>query len=278
MSDHVVDQIADYLADRLDDKAVRAVKKHVAGCEECAADFEFAREFQEQAVMQGAAHPYPDRIMTVAIDRKSATATERAHLANCRDCRAEITWIAQTSQVPPAARPLRRWIWGAGVVALAAVIALLVLLPGDRSGQDDALRPLARIEPLPVHISRGPVEPGSFEALRPRGLELYRDERDTAAGEQFALAAAVRRYAEIYLYRGSVELLLGRPQLAATFFGAVVGSTTDETLEEMATWQLANAELAADRQEGAEAALARVVAMEGAHTAAAAALLAELNP
>jgi Flp pilus assembly protein TadD len=133
---------------------------------------------------------------------------------------------------------------------------------------------LARIEPLPVRISRSVAEPGSFEAARVRGLEHYRDGDYDVAAAAFGDALTLKPGdAEILVYLGSTELLRGDDERAARYLEAGLAVAEAAPLREELLWQLANARLRAGNVAGAKQALSKVVELGRAHASEARQLL-----
>ena len=286
---HIIEQIADYIENRLTPEVHREVEMHLDKCGECAAALAFAMKLREEALAQGLAHIRPDRIVALSADRHAATPAEAAHLAACESCRGEMEWAGSGTAEDAATEDAdedsrrrttpsfaRRW-WPAGAVALAAVVATLIFLPrGPRDAGDLSGR--LRIEPLPVNISRGAVEPGTFEAARLRALELYRDGNYTNARRAFDEALVLAPGdAEMLLYLGSAELIQGNPAGAALHLAAGANRAEEPPLREELLWQLAHAHLAAGKTGDATSALEQVVALEGRHADEARGLLAEIR-
>ncbi len=287
---HILDQIADYLENRLTPEQRREVEMHRDECDECSAALAFAMKLQAEALAQGLTHIRPDRIIALAGDSKAVTPAEQQHLAACESCRRELEWAAAGKEEEALgsedvdedrrrrAAPsfAKRW-WPAAAVAAAAVIAIVIFLPrGSRDTPDYTA--LARIEALPVSISRGASEPGTFEAARLRGLELYRD--GNYAGARAALEAALGLEpgnAEILLYLGSTELLQGNPADAARHLAAGTNRTETPALREELLWQLVHAHLAANKREEATSSLEEIIALDGRHADDAGRLLAEIR-
>ena len=288
MSNHVLGDIADYLEGRLDSDHERLVKDHLDWCAECAADFAVALQLHEHGVTRGLRHLAAERIATLASEPEARiTDFEQQHLDSCEDCRneyewakthpAEDEWDSLTSAAEGRAAPRKLWRWGwkpvgAGLAAAAATILLIIVLP---DGLD--VRDLARIEPLPVRISRATVTPGTFEAFRLRGLESYRSEDYAAALEHLGRAHDAKpEDDEVPLYMGSAHLMLGQLQDAADSFKAVSNQTSNEAVREESLWQLANTQIAAGLVSEARSVLEEMAASKGPHAAEARKLLEEL--
>jgi hypothetical protein len=297
MSDHISDVIADYLEDRLDSERRRAFEAHVKECAQCADDFRWAREFVDAATLQGLRHVPAERIIEIADGRGEVrTDVEERHFETCAACRKEIAWAREAAEretvtrveageiergADPQARSrgLWRWRWplipGAGVLAAAAALLLLFVLPGR---DDHGLRELALIEPIPVRITRGPVDPGGFEESRVRGLEAYQAGDYAGAREALRRAAELEGSdAEVALYLGSVELLLGDTGKAVELFERSAATAPSDVVRDEAYWQLANAELARGRAREATAILEDLSGRQGPRRSNAATLLSSLE-
>jgi anti-sigma factor RsiW len=324
MSEHVVSEIADYLAGRLSPARMEEIRRHLAECEECAADFAWSREFRDEARAEGLDHLSADRILaTAAAEGERVTESEHAHLGQCAACRAEVEWAKRQAPVEAAlaeldapettgpesgseadrARPdaprramprgtrLRwRWVWGTAAVAAAAVVVILLLptsqpIPPATTPQPGVIQEapvpsiaaLARIEPLPVSITRGPSEPGSFEESRMQGLEAY-VEGDYAAAVRHLRRGLELQPAnhEVRLYLGSAELLRGDPATAEPLLDAAA-SRAAEPVRSEALWALASARMRLEDRSGALDALRRLKLVPGRHAAATDTLIAELD-
>jgi hypothetical protein len=298
MSDHIVDQIADYLEGRLAPDATRAFESHLEECEACAADVEFARAFQTGAVEQGLMHIRPGRIVALADDPSVTTEIEERHLMDCSSCRSELEWVRTSSASDvadgggsPAGRdsglhPTRdrksRWAfsrgWGLGLVTAAvAVLAVLLMLP-DGTVDPERARGLARIEPIPVNITRSPVSPGSFEEARLIGLESYRDGDYGRAAERLDEAVDLRPdAAELYLYLGSAAMLDNDYEPATRYLQTCIERAGNDALRDEAMWQLANAYLAGGDVNSARTTLQRIRDAGGARAGDSTRLLTRLS-
>ena len=288
MSDHVVGDIADYLEDRLDPEREQAFKNHLDECAECAADYAVALQFHEHGAREDLRHLSAERIAILASEPEARiTEIEQRHLDECENCRSEYEWAkthpdedAWDSVVSAAgglATPRKSWRWGwkpvgVGLAAAAAAILLIIALPDGRDVSD-----LAIMEPLPVRISRAPVTPGTFEAFRLHGLELYRSEDYAAALEHLRRAYTARpEDAEVPLYIGSAHLMLDQPKDALVFLEVAIEKTTNDAIREESLWQLANAQIAAGLVTDARSVLEKVIAAAGPHAADARQLLEKL--
>jgi len=284
---HIVELIADYLENRLTPEQRHEVEMHRDACGECAAAIAFAMKLHEEALAQGLAHIRPDRIVALSGNRASATKVEAAHLDACENCRREMEWAAEAvdeaaEEADEDSRPrhtltvARRW-WPAAAVVAAAAIALIFMLPrGPHDGSD--MTGFVRIEPLPVNITRGSAEPGTFEATRLRGLEQYRDGDYSGAITAFEEALSLRDGdAEVLLYLGSAELLQGNPASAARHLASGASRADSPALREELLWQLAQAQLASGHRAEAERSLRDVIALRGRRAALARTILEEIG-
>jgi tetratricopeptide (TPR) repeat protein len=122
---------------------------------------------------------------------------------------------------------------------------------------------LARMEPLPVRVQRGPVATDGFDETYHQALDRYRAREFKSAEALLAQAAALNPdHPEVHLYLGSARLLLGRLEDAMpVLHRAVEVARTPVQLEE-SKWQLANAYLAADQGDMATAVLREVVKLD----------------
>jgi tetratricopeptide (TPR) repeat protein len=287
---HIIEQIADYLENRLSPEQRREFEMHRDECDDCAAELAFVIRLRAEAMAQGMVHIGAERIVALAADRGAATPAESEHLAVCGDCRRDLEWAAAgaddetaTEEEPDAERRrraapsfARRW-WPAAAVAAAAVVAALIFLPRG-SVNDRMPAGLARIEPLPVQITRAVVEPGTFEAARLRALELYRDGDYTGAHNTFGEALAMRQEdPEMLLYLGSCELLLGAAADATRHLETGLERTDHPALREELYWQLAQARIVTGDAQGARRALEAAAGISGRHTADARAQLEEIG-
>jgi tetratricopeptide (TPR) repeat protein len=182
----------------------------------------------------------------------------RAHLARCGACVAdaraaleELAAAAPVVSAPQGRGRLRPVASKALWIGLAAAAALLVFFGpfGPRDGGAGARRAnaieLARVEALPARVPRGPRPDAGDEAeLAFRdGLAAYAA-GDYAAAEValgYAVGLAPER-ADAALYRGSVLLLLERPEEAVPHLERARAAEGDAGRE--ARWQLAQALLA----------------------------------
>ena len=288
MSDHVVLWVSDFLAAELSPERAREIEEHLDECEDCSADFAWVRELQEQALRDGVRHLAVTRVVELAFAADDATVdAERRHLAACTFCRGEIAWAkkdppesaGRADEVSGARRPapsraldpsFLRWLGVA--LAAAAVLAVVFLIP---RGPD--VSRFARVESLDVTLTRGAVEPGSFEESRRLGLEAYGERDYDSAVEHLSRAAEMRpEDAEALLYLGSASLLLGNGSRAAADLRRAVDAAPNPMLRREAQWQLANAELAADRLDEARRILEPLADRAGSRREEAAELLVQL--
>lgn len=295
MTAHIDLEIADFLAGRLPAARRDELESHLRQCPECARRADWARRLRDEALRDDAPHVTPERV--VAISRSGpepATDQERDHLSWCSGCRQDLEWAgstpageeaagdaaaagASTAPAVPAARRQRsrRWIGWLGLAATAAAVVLLVvLLPpgaGDPSG-------LARIEPLPVRLTRTTPEPGSFEEARQEGLADYRAGHYADAREHLARASRLHpASAETRLYLGSAHMLLGEHRLAIEELARAADAAEGGIVLQESLWQLAQASLAAGDRDGAATALVRLTEEGGARGRDAAEQLTELR-
>jgi TolA-binding protein len=275
VSDHVTNDIADYIEGRLDPDRENLVRAHVEGCADCAAELALALQLQEQGAARGMRHLDAERIAAVASDSKvQMTELERQHVSDCERCRSDFElastvppedeWDAIVSATDTAKRKTahtKPWFlsWKLVPAALAAVVAvvLFIIVPSDKRDFSH----LAQIEPLPVHISRGAVTPGSFEALRRRGLELYRDGQYAGARDQLTRANEMQPDAEVQLYLGSIELLLDNAEVAIPVFEMILDGAPRNAIRAEALWQLANVQLITGQTEHAGKILQELIAL-----------------
>jgi tetratricopeptide (TPR) repeat protein len=289
LSGHISDDIADYLADRLPSARLEEIRRHLDACTACAAEVAWAREFQEAALELGRRHIAPMRIVQLAAgEGEPLAAPESRHLDRCASCTGELEWARRQPSVEaipdptpngaspqPAQRPeaSRAWAWRprwvglAAALAAAAVVAVL-LRPGAPRVETPTLAALARLEPLPVHMTRSPADAGSFEESRLLGLEAYAGGAYEEAIPHFQRAALLRpEDDEIRLYLGSAALLARRLELAAEHLEPLAVRTTDPTRLAEALWQLANLQLLQQRADAALSTLQRLESLDGRHAA-----------
>jgi anti-sigma factor RsiW len=259
VSGHVHLELADYLAGRLSDERRRQFEKHVRSCESCAAEARWAAEFREEALRQGLRHLDPQREIAIASDPTAASHAERSHLDRCQACRTELEWMrahpddeADDEEEEPSTprRAGRPWAWAAAAAAIVVLGLLWVRQPWN--GADIAQ--LARIEPLPVRISRSAPEAGSFQQWRLSGLDAYAAGDYASARDALGRAAQLRPDdAETRLYFGSSALLDGDLETAAAELRLAAALAEDApALRDEAMWQAANVALAGGRPEEAE--------------------------
>jgi len=290
MSDHVSLELADFLEDRLTPSRRGELEAHLEGCPECAAELAFARHFRESALAQGLMHLRPERIVELAGSSGEPTDAERVHLDACDVCRGEMHWAESGPTAddpgsdagdPPAPgnsrRPLFR-LWIPAAAAIAALLAVFITLvaPRLRTGGPE-FADLILAEPLPVRINRSAAPPDSFATARLLGLESYQDGNYALARDRFREALGVRpEDAEMLLYSGSTELLLGDAATAATHLEAGLRTAGSDALRAELAWQLADALLEQGDRDGARRALTRVIELGRSHAADAERVLTEL--
>lgn len=296
MSDHVVDRIADYLEGRLTPEVARAVEAHLDACAECAADVEFARALQTAAMRQGLTHIRPGRIIALATDPAGATLPEEQHLMECRSCREELDWVRRSSASdltdggsspadsglhPTRARKSSRSLirgWGLGLATVAAAVLIVLFVIPRGSIEPERAAGLAHVAPIPVNITRSSAPPGSFEEVRMKALEAYRDADYDLAVELLGQAVDERPDAtELILYLGSAAMLTGDYGSATRHLQVCIQRASNDALRDEALWQLANAELAGGKVDAARDTLKRVRDAGGNHAEDATRLLSELN-
>jgi hypothetical protein len=302
-AEHVVDRIADYLEERLIPAEVELFDAHLRVCTDCQTQVQFARTLQSNALEQGVMHIRPGRVVALAAHPEAVTEIEERHLMDCRSCRAELEWVRESSVTdvadgavgggaPTAAdagsrsHPGRdrklRWSrsrgWRLGLAtAVAAVLALIVILP-DGSMDPERAKELARLTPIPVNLTRGPVEPDSFEEDRQLGLEAYRDGRYREAAGFLQKAVEHRPAdAELHLYLGSAAMLAGDSEAALVHLQQCFEHAQTDALRAEAQWQLANAQLAVGDVDAARSVLRRLLEAGGLHADESARLLERLE-
>lgn len=285
MSDHVGEALVDLLADRCAPERRRLIEDHLSECDACAAKLEWLQRVRDDAIRESLGHLSAMRLVSLGASRETSTPLEREHLESCEDCAQELSWLRRLPEaeelvegpdpVPGSARSRRSWrSWAwAGLATAAAAALLFVLLPG---GAPD-LAGLARIEPLPVEITRGPAEPDSFEAALVRGLTLYQQGEFTDARDELQDAVALREDETASLYLASTELLLGDVEPATVRLRETADRAVDPFVREELLWQLANGELFRGRGEEAERILQQLIELAGYRAAEAEELLAEIT-
>ena len=144
-------------------------------------------------------------------------------------------------------------------------------------GSSTDLSGLARIEPLPVEITRSAIPQDAFGEASLRGYELYAEGDYAAAGSSLLEASQLRSEHVVELYLASTELLLGRTEEAVARLRPVADGASDLTVREEASWQLANALRASGRTDEAKEFLQQVVEGDGFHRRDADTLLEELR-
>jgi tetratricopeptide (TPR) repeat protein len=298
MSGHVTDQVAEYVQGRLEPEDTSAFERHLAVCPECAADVTWAQGLRESALAGHLGHLAPEQI--AAADDRSLSKEDRAHLGTCATCRAEWEWSLRPQALPAGRFALpRRPVWLAAAAAVVLVVALWLPrqrepettsnLPTPGAQRPPATEPplptlapslsrLARLEALPVQLTRSGGAHGSAEEAVLLGLEHYAEGRYGDAVS--ALEASLRLGAtapELRIYLASAFLHLGRPQRAVeTLEGHLAGAGEaahrDETL-----WQLAQARLMLEDGAAARVILEALSGRAGARRADATRLLAEVR-
>ena len=160
-------------------------------------------------------------------------------------------------------------------MAAAAVVLTLILVP---RGADVDYAGLARVEPLPVRVTRSVPEAGSFEEIRLLGLDAYAA-GDFAAAREYLLRAVELEpdNGEMLLYLGSTELLEGQVEAAIDHLEKARERSPDGAVKDEAAWQLANAALLDGRPEDAVRVLEKIGEFDGRRAEDARALLDSLN-
>ena len=291
MSEHILDQLLDYLEGRLSFEEEDAIRSHLESCDSCRLEVNWAMEVRTDLQAHHLRHITPERIVELAETGDSARSDdEDAHLRLCLLCSEDLQW-AVSAAVSPAVddgapshegsadgsqrreQPKRRGsrtAWFAIPAALAASLAAFLFWPGD----DSSLPDLARVSPVDVRVSRTPGASGSFEETRSLALEAYVEARYEEARTHLESALAMRDSdPETRLLLGSVMLLSGQTDNAIQAFRRVKESTDDPRFLAEASWQLANAHLLANQRREAETALDEVVDLGRSHVTAAEELL-----
>lgn len=215
---HVVDLVQDVLLGQVDAATAARVHAHLVRCDECAADYAFAFRLRDAA---------------------AAPAENEAELIELLDA-----IEAPSAQIT---RPLRRVLpmparWSMSLVAAAAAI-LLLLRPW--SGDDFAA--IARLEPLPVRVTRDVPEPHSFAEARQRALMAYA-EADYVGAIAYCDSALARQagHGEMLIYAASAEALLARTQAAAKRLDQLLSDAREApSILREARWQRAQLALLA---------------------------------
>jgi FimV-like protein len=248
---HVTPWIADHVEGRSSPSERATIETHLAHCEECAADFAFARSLRADVEAARLRHLSSGRILALLQDRPETA--ERAHLDRCAECRRHLEWARELPADAAAALPIeaaRAWL-------RRTLSSLRSWTGSQRSGDRPAparaaadaatlrIALLARIEPLPVLVQRGSEREDARAWAR--GLELYREQSFAAAAPEFAKAVDLApERAEILLYLGSSQVLLGRDEDGIQTLQRAVrlaGTDPPSPLLEECRWQLANAYL-----------------------------------
>jgi len=299
VNDHVTDEIADFLEGRLSRERSEAIEAHLAGCGDCAADVAFARALRDQAMDQQLMHVRPARIVAVASGDAPWTEVERRHLEGCDPCRTELEWAERNVRevadrvASPDVRGGReteregrsgswRRLFGRklewGLVAAVATVLVVMLTLSQRSVDPGRARDLARLEPIPVNMTRSVPEPGSSAERKLQGLERYRDgDYEEARALLREAAGAETEDPDLLLFLGSAALLSGDYGAAVNQLTACVEIAGSAALREEASWQLANAHLAAGHVDEARSLLHELAGGRGARAADAAALEGALS-
>ena len=83
--DHILEQMADSLENRLTPEQRREVEMRRDRCSECGAALAFAMKLQAEALAQGLAHIRPDRIIALSGNRDTATPAEQQQPRHVRE-------------------------------------------------------------------------------------------------------------------------------------------------------------------------------------------------
>lgn len=222
--EHVVDLVQDVLLGQVDAVTSARVRAHLASCDECAADYAFAFRLRDASLTTQA-----DAELVAFLSTIEAPAIAATHRTEAGRTSRRLT-----------VRPTR-----VGLSLLAAAAAVVLLL---RPWSSDDFASLARLEPLPVNITREVPEAGSFEAARMAALGAYRSADYAAALTLCENALRMRPVdGELRIYAASAEALLGRLPAAASRLDSVLADATQPpAILREARWQRAQVALLAD--------------------------------
>jgi len=281
-----------------DDRA--ALTAHLRDCEACRDRYALYRSLgYDQAVH---ARPLPDpgpecpEEMTVALlaegelDGSEAHAA-RSHVVDCPRCfqlldaaMAEVRHQRQAVEAPSAvpvmvdqpsglsaflARLLRPRVVGPAVGVLAMVLVIAIF---PRTGGDD-LAGLARVEPLPVRVTRDVTDDAGVEAPYAEGRAAYASGDYARAIDAFERSAAD---AERDLFLASALALAGRDDEARPLLEGTLERAPSPLAHE-GRWLLAQLELRSGHRPEAVLLLREVRDARGRRSAAAAELLDALG-
>jgi tetratricopeptide (TPR) repeat protein len=283
--DEIRAKMADYLLGRLSESERHEVRRALEDDAELAAEFRFAQELEQK--WSTSEELEAERMVELA-DGGAMTEEEERHFAQHALDRRALEMLREVGAMPRyestehqprraeahAPRQSFRLSAGRWSAALVAVAAALVLMLGPWSDSKDVdLSRYAQIEVLPVRISRGSAEAGSFEEYRLQGLERYRDQQWSASIAVLDSALALRTDdAEVLLYRGSARLHRGEFEMARESFrrASAINASRGEIvspLHEEILWQLAQCELSLGERKNATVLLQGLAAGRGARGA-----------
>ena len=217
MDAHVVDLVQDVLLGQVDRETAARVHAHLAACDECAADYAFAFRLRDASMMTPVDASLAEFLST--LEMPAAPRTQRVQRFAMRPTRVAVSFLA------------------------AAAALLLLLRPW--SGDDFAA--IARLEPLPVSITREVPDPDSFAEARLQALSAYRN-ADYATALALCESALQRRAGdgELTIYAASAEALLQRrPESARRLDGLLADTTQPAAILREARWQRAQLALLA---------------------------------
>jgi hypothetical protein len=215
MDAHVVDLVQDVLFGHVDRETACRVHAHLAVCDECAADYTFAFRLR-------------DASMAAPLDASLAQFLETLEMPAASSAQAPVRRLRRLS-----VRPTR-----IAVSFLAAAAALLLLV---RPWSDDEFASIARLEPLPVRLTREAPEPESFAEARLQALSAYRDGDWTTALARCETALQRRPGdGEMTVYAASAEAFLQRLPAAAERLDALLADAAQPiAILREARWQRA---------------------------------------
>jgi len=264
---HVIDEVFDYLEQRLSPERLATVRAHLESCVECAAIYAQAESFHKDVAQTGARHLSPERLVQLADNPKSrASPAEQTHLTACDVCREQLDWLRSLPPPPEleegrstAREWLRgltrapRWGWGLALAAVAACVIVIVSV--ERAPEGPSFAGLARREPLELQWPRGGAGDAFAEAYL-QGLRAYAAGDYVAAESSLAEAARLDpTHQTVLLALGSAQLLGNRPRDAIKSLNRARTNARDPGLAAEVAWQLANAYLAAEEPERAKSLL-----------------------
>jgi tetratricopeptide (TPR) repeat protein len=258
-------RLVSYRLGLLDAAAHRAVEAHLATCEACRAlEEDIAETLREGAGADRHLSPamlavWPRAVITLAGVERRAVAR---HLRRCSSCQEDLhelgypLVLAETSRIEAVAAH-REPGW------LERMLSALAWL---------------RLEPLPIHIPRGPGTDSREQELW-RGLDRYAARDYRVATEHLERAAAANPdVVEPHVYAGSAHLLLGRPEAAIPVLEhALAVAGKGSRAESESRWQLVHALLSEGRSVDAGSHLEPLVTGGQEHAKEAHALLNELR-